>query len=98
MEFLAELLSERVGQPVIDRTGLPGVYKINLHFTPEVLRERLAAGGGPPAGGGRGGGGPIDEDPDLPTALREQLGLKLETTKAPVEFLVIESVEQPSEN
>ena len=112
MAELAKFLSGAVGQPVVDRTGLPGIYDVELHFVPEAIKEKLAslgdipgAGGdgggrgGPGGRGGRGGGPGIGVDgPDLRSALQDQLGLKLETTKAPVEFLVIESVEQPSEN
>jgi uncharacterized protein (TIGR03435 family) len=96
---LAQYLSMALGQPVVDRTGLTGVYNIDLHFEREVDRERRTAQGNAPGGGGRGrGDGALVDDPDVFTALREQLGLKLEATKAPVQFLVIESVEQPSEN
>jgi uncharacterized protein (TIGR03435 family) len=97
MGMFVQFLSRELGQPVVDRTGLPGVYKISLDFMPEDLAERRAARGGTPGGGGRGGG-PVNEFPDLRTALQDQLGLKLDMTKVPVEFLVIESVEQPSEN
>jgi len=104
MADLAEHLSQIVGQPVVDRTGLPGLYDIKLNFMPESDKEQLAARGNNPGAdtrggsrGGRGGGLEVDR-PDLRTALKDQLGLKLEKTKAPVEFLVIQSVEKPSEN
>jgi uncharacterized protein (TIGR03435 family) len=103
MAHLAQFVSKTLGQPVVDRTGLPGIYNIELHFLPEATREALVARGNVPGGGGRGDGGrgggvSFLDEPDLRTALREQLGLKLETAKAPVEFLVIESVEHPSDN
>jgi uncharacterized protein (TIGR03435 family) len=104
MAELAQFLSGVVGQPVVDRTGLPGLYDINLHFVPESLREQPPPPAPPPGadatGRGRGGrGAGIElEALDLRSALKEQLGLKLEKTKAPVPFLVITSAEKPSEN
>ena len=104
MADLVQYLSQIVGQPVVDRTGLTGLYDIKLNFLPESENEQRAARGGNPGadtrGGNRGGRGPVVEfdRPDLRTALKDQLGLKLEKTKAPVEFLVIQSVEKPSAN
>ena len=68
---------------VIDRTGLTGNFDIELRWTPDNLRNAAA---GTPAGDG----------PSLFTALQEQLGLKLESARGPVEYLVIDSAEQPT--
>jgi uncharacterized protein (TIGR03435 family) len=70
------------GWPVVDKTDLKGSFDIELRFTPETL------GPAPPDACG----------PSLYTALQEQLGLKLESAKGPVEVLVIDSVQRPSEN
>ena len=64
------------GRPVIDRTGLPGEYQIDLQWTTDRTRTD-------------------PEFPVLTTALREQLGLKLEATKGPADFLVIDSAQRP---
>jgi uncharacterized protein (TIGR03435 family) len=65
-------------RPVLDRTGLTGVYDFTLEWTP----DSTADGAGP----------------SLFTAVEEQLGLKLEVKKAPVEFFAIEQASKPSEN
>jgi uncharacterized protein (TIGR03435 family) len=65
-----------VGLPVIDRTGLPGIYAFELNFS---VRED-------------------DGLPSITTALQEQLGLKLESIKAPIEFLVVDHIERPTAN
>ena len=67
---------------VIDRTGLTGNFDIELQWTPDNLRSVAAAAGG--------------DGPSLFTALQEQLGLKLEAARGPVEYLVIDSAEQPT--
>ena len=67
---------------MIDETGLAGVYSFTLRFTPD-----------PKPG--------VPEESDAPSifaALQEQLGLKLEPQKGPVEILVIDHAEKPSEN
>jgi uncharacterized protein (TIGR03435 family) len=88
---LAGILSGRVGRIVEDRTGLTGFFDFDLEFAPDPTPS--AAGGGPanvaPAAGDR---------PSLFTALEEQLGLRLQPQRAPVEVLVIDRVEPPSEN
>jgi uncharacterized protein (TIGR03435 family) len=78
---------------VLDKTGLTGQYDIKLEFTPED-----GAGRGP--GDGPDGGAPPPETsgPSIFTALQEQLGLKLESSKGPVEIIIIDRVEKPSEN
>ncbi len=79
-------------RPVVDRTGLEGKYDFTLRWTPD---ESQFAGLGvrvpPPTDG-------PNAPPGLFTAFQEQLGLKLESTRAPAEVLVIDSVERPSEN
>lgn len=80
---------------VIDATGLKGSYDFTLNWTPD---SGPAAEG---AGGGQGqAGAPAVESagPGFITALEEQLGLKLESRKAPVEVLLIDQVERPSPN
>jgi len=89
MNYLAFFLSRGLDMNVLDRTNLTEHYDVKLHYIPE-----------PPPGGFRLNGEPMPtpEGPDLYTALREQLGLKLEKGKGPVDFLVVEHVEKPSEN
>jgi len=86
---LTQMLSQFTQRIVIDRTGLKGSFDIDLTFTP----ERMPQGPPPP------GAPPLTIDPNGPslfTALQEQLGLKLESERAPVEVLVIDHVERPT--
>ena len=93
MTQLAQLLSQRVGRIVTDKTGLTGNYDFTLEFTPDP-----GLGGGPLDG--PPGAPPLPpSDPNAPsifTALQEQLGLKLESRRAPIEMLSIKSVERPT--
>lgn len=92
---LAAMLSNQVGRPVFDKTGLTGGYDFELVFMPEGGR------GGPvgPLPPGAPALPPIDPDaPTLVTAVQEQLGLKLESERGPVEVLVIDSIDQPTED
>lgn len=77
-------------KPVVDQTGLKGRYDFDLKWTPD---EPGAGGGGPPQS-------PADPNPPpgLYTAIQEQIGLKIESTKAPVEVLVIDHLEMPTAN
>jgi uncharacterized protein (TIGR03435 family) len=75
-------LSAAAGRFVIDKTGLTGPFELELKFTPDQ-----GAGGAPPA-----------DFPSLFAALQEQLGLRLEAQKGPVEVLVIDSAERPTDN
>jgi bla regulator protein blaR1 len=87
MSFFANGLANQVARVVVDRTDLTGNWDFELTFTPERIRQ--APPGAPPS----------DIDPNGPsifTAIQEQLGLKLESTKGPVQVLVIDRVEQPS--
>jgi uncharacterized protein (TIGR03435 family) len=74
--------SHTVDRPVIDKTGITGLFDFHLEYAP----DRGAPSDDPATG------------PSIFTALQEQLGLKLEPGKGPQEFLVIDSVERPSEN
>ena len=107
MAGLAEMLSGQLDLPVVDMTGLTGKYDYTLYFAPEGLAGMRLPGGlpPPPPPGEAGGGMPAASAPDaqsnpnLFTALQEQLGLKLEQRKGPVELLVIDHLERaPIEN
>ena len=87
------LEGQEPGAPVTDRTGLTGAYAISLHWTPE--RFRLTGVGVAPSNGESG----IDPNgPSIMTALREQLGLRLEKTTSAIEHVTIERAERPSPN
>lgn len=95
MDYFAFFLSRGLDRNVIDQTGLAEHYDIDYHYVPELVNGGLRANGGPALINGE----PVSQDgPDIFTALREQLGLRLEKGKGPVDFLVIERVEKPSEN
>jgi uncharacterized protein (TIGR03435 family) len=92
LEGFAGVLSSLVGRPVIDRTGLSGNFDVDLEFTPELVQGLAGAPAAAP---------PPPARSDLPsvfTAVQEQLGLKLESTRAPVDVLVIDRAERPSDN
>ena len=98
MGDLAGMLSRNLGTPVLDKTGLTGRYDLSLHWTPND--SQLATFPGP--GGGEPGTGaaaaPTSASPSLFNAVQEQLGLQLEPRTVPMETLVVDHVEQPSEN
>ena len=79
-------------RPVVDKTGLPGRYDFTLTWTPDDSQFR-GLGVQVPAPSTD-----VNAPPGLFTAIQEQLGLKLESMSAPVEVLVIDRVEKPSEN
>jgi uncharacterized protein (TIGR03435 family) len=89
--LLVRFLSQRLDRPVVDRTGLSGRYDFLLQWTPEVGEAKVDPGGNPlPVGDTTG--------PSIFSAIQEQLGLRFESTKGPVEVLVIDSVEMPDDN
>jgi len=93
LDVLADQIAHEVGRPVVDKTGLEGRYDFTLDWTSD--RQALTAG---PADSERPAQ-PVDPSgPSMFTALQKQLGLKLESLKAPIETLIIESIERPSEN
>ena len=85
------------GRVVVDETGLKGNYDFTLNWTPMGSASGASAESNANAQGAAGHG-PDATGPSLLTALTEQLGLRLEPRKAPVEVLVIDHVERPSEN
>jgi len=92
MADLAGVMQSAVlDRPVVDKTGLPGRYDFTLTWTPD---ESQFAGLGvrvpPPSADATA--------PGLFTAFQEQLGLKLDSTRAPVEVLVVDRIQKPSEN
>lgn len=91
MNYFAFFLSRALPLNVVDKTGLTDRYDVEFHYVPERPGNDGggASGGAPP---------PAPNGPDLFTALREQLGLRLEKGKAPVQDLIIEHVEKPSAN
>jgi uncharacterized protein (TIGR03435 family) len=85
MTLIASALSSwgNLGRPVVDQTGLTGTYDFVMDYTPDP-RPSYAT---------------IDSDgPGFQEALKQQLGLKLDAQRAPVEFLVLDHVERPDAN
>jgi uncharacterized protein (TIGR03435 family) len=91
MAGLASDLARVVGRTVLDRTGLAGGFDLDLEWTPDVQ----------PVVTGAGAGTDIalpNDGPSIFTAVQEQLGLKLEPTRGPVNVIVIDRVERPTED
>ena len=96
MAQLAAMLTQFTGRSVIDKTGLSGLYDWVLRFDPQVLLAMLAqqTGINMPAIGAQAST-LFADSPSLMTALQEQLGLKLDSQRGPVDVLVIDSAELP---
>ena len=93
MSYLCWRLSLQLNTPVVNQTGLDGYYNFTLVLPPpQPLPQRLDGPGPAPAASS------ADLAADLGTGLRQQLGLKLEYRKTPVQVFVIEHVERPSNN
>jgi len=93
-ENFIQSLSSMLGRTVVNKTGLTGFFDVQMHWAPDP-------GETGPFGPVPGVQPPPPADPAGPsifTALQEQAGLRLESSKGPVEVLVIDSVERPSEN
>ena len=94
VQSLAAYLSGQLGRPVLDRTGLKGTYKFKLDWSPgmdntQADTEKAAAAGLSAA------------DPSMPslfTALQDQLGLKLDAQRGPMEIIFIDRAEKPAAN
>jgi uncharacterized protein (TIGR03435 family) len=83
MSSLASALAGNLGRPVIDNTGLKGGYDFSLEWTADAAPDAVPAD---------------TSGPSLFTALQDQLGLRLESKKAPIEVLIIDRAEKPSPN
>jgi uncharacterized protein (TIGR03435 family) len=88
MSDLAGTLTSLLGQPVMDQTGIKGAFDFELHWTPDESQPRLPEGAPPPETSG----------PSIFTAVQEQLGLRLQSSKGPTEVIIIDSIMKPSEN
>ena len=103
---LAEMLTRQLSRPVVDETGLKGNYDYTLEFAPDEASMGMMKGlPMPMPHPGEGGGpGPVtspdgSSGPTIFAALQEQLGLKLEARKGPVDMLVVDTLERvPTEN
>jgi bla regulator protein BlaR1 len=93
MATVARELSSQLGRIVIDETGLKGDYTFKLEFAPEQNAIQK-----PVDGPEKPEIAPESDRPSLFTALQEQLGLRLESKKGPVQILVIDKVEKATEN
>ena len=92
MADLARNLSPMAGRSVVDKTGLNGTFDLDLTWTPD---SPAAA----PAGAAPEGARPATDDGvSLFTAVQEQLGLKLDSARGPIEVLVVDSAERPVED
>jgi uncharacterized protein (TIGR03435 family) len=96
METLAWRLSGFLGRTVLDKTGLKAQYDLKLEWVPDENQIAMFQAMGVPEG--NGAPPPDWQGPTLFTALEEQLGLKLDSQKGPVEMFMIERVEKPSDN
>jgi uncharacterized protein (TIGR03435 family) len=85
---LSNQLSQQLHRQVVDKTGLTGKYDFTLQWNPEDMDGPAAQDASSTA----------NSAPSIFTALQEQLGLKLEAVKGPVDTIVVDHVEMPSEN
>lgn len=93
MDQLAGAMSDWVGHPVVNLTGLDGRYDLRLTWTPDQAAPQAqdASGATPPPPADTGG-------PTIFTALQQQLGLSLQSRKSKALFETVENVELPTEN
>jgi uncharacterized protein (TIGR03435 family) len=109
LSSIANMLARQLDRPVVDQTGLKGTYDYSLDWTPDGSEggerfgpggrsgEGVGAGAPPTGGGGRGltvGAPDGNSGPPLLTAIQEQLGLRLERRKVPLDLIVIDHVEK----
>jgi bla regulator protein BlaR1 len=94
--WFASQLSEFLARPVVDKTGLTGKYDLKLEWQPDENQVAMFQAMQVPEGFGAPPADPAG--PSLFAALQEQLGLKLESEKGPVEIFNIERIERPSAN
>ena len=88
---MTQLLSAALGRPVVDRTGLNGLYDLSLQWDDAPIPDGGVLGADVHAASGTDRG-------SIFSAIQEQLGLRLEPQKSPVEVIVIDRIERPSAN
>lgn len=112
MTALADMLSRILDRPVVDATGLKGVYQLTLNLSQQDMHAMVEAAGVMPPGPGMGGGELHGAGSDAPAGTRgsdisgnsvfeniQQLGLKLEARKGPMEMIVVDHLEKaPTKN
>ena len=91
-DFASLMQTTVLDRPVVDQTKLDGRYDFTLLWTPDEFQFAALAGVPRPAANDPAA------PPDLFSAIQEQIGLKLEATRAPAEVFVVDKVEKPSEN
>jgi uncharacterized protein (TIGR03435 family) len=94
MTRLAEALARVLGRPVVDETGLAGKYDFRLEWTPADTEPLMQMPGAMPDPAGQ----PAELGPSVFAAIQEQLGLRLEARRAPVQVMVIDRLDKPTEN
>ena len=104
MPAFAVALERIVRRRVIDQTGLAGIFDLDITYVPETFETPFPGGNAAVAAGGSVDG-PASSTPSgersstsLFTALRDQLGLRLESSRAQVDVLVVDNVQQPTQN
>jgi uncharacterized protein (TIGR03435 family) len=101
LDIFADVLSRSLGRVVLDKTGLKAKYDFTLQWTPDDNQDQMikATGAGPDGKPPLDAAPPPDASgPTIFAAVQEQLGLKLEAQKSPLDVLVIDHIERPSEN
>jgi uncharacterized protein (TIGR03435 family) len=93
MPAFAKMLTRLIGREVVDKTGFTGRFGLHLDFAMDDALAGLPNPTGPDVSAP-----PDSAKPTLFTALQEQLGLKLDPSKGPVDVFVIDHVERPTEN
>ena len=88
MPEFVRMLSLVLGRPVVDQTGFAPLFDLQLDFVPDDTTPAMPP---PPPGSGITG-------PSIATALQQQLGLRLESTKSPVDVIVVDHAERPAAN
>jgi uncharacterized protein (TIGR03435 family) len=89
LSYLAGGLAVQLRRAVVDKTNLKGLYDFKVQWMPDPIALGITS---------QGAQGTGSSGPSIFTALQEQLGLKLESARGPVEVLVIDSVSKPTEN
>jgi uncharacterized protein (TIGR03435 family) len=95
MADLVRELSRALGEPVLDKTGFRGEFDIDLNYMDEDVMKSPGSAASDDAGGNRLAAGP---NLSIVFAAMDQLGLKLQPAKGPVEVLVVDHAERPTPN